>query len=140
MADDGAVTSGQRGEAFIQARFGEFNVGAQVIVIPKGLAYQWPNVEARNYIDEAVYGRLKKLRLVQLPVPPPAALACNRSGSRYRCINPEVQNQLWAVKPGLTYAGTPPAAAALLMAFALISAAWSTKACCAALVTPAVSA
>jgi hypothetical protein len=63
VADDGAVVSGQRGEAFIQARFGEFNVGAQIIVIPKGLQYQWPDVAARNYIDEAVYAKLKKLRL-----------------------------------------------------------------------------
>jgi hypothetical protein len=64
VAEDGAVTAGQRGEAFIQARFGEFNVGAQVIVIPKDLPYQWPeNVAANNYIDEAVYAKLKKLRL-----------------------------------------------------------------------------
>ena len=63
VADDGAVTAGQRGEAFIQARFGEFNVGAQIIVIPKGLKYQWPNAPANNYIDEAVYAKLKKLRL-----------------------------------------------------------------------------
>jgi len=61
--DDGLVTAGQRGEAFIQARYGEFNVGAQIIVIPKGLNYQWTNVAANNYIDEAVYAKLKKLRL-----------------------------------------------------------------------------
>ena len=62
--NDGTVTAGQRGEAFIQARFGEFNVGAQVIVIPKDLPYQWPtNVVAYNYIDDAVYAKLKKLRL-----------------------------------------------------------------------------
>jgi hypothetical protein len=63
VAEDGLVTAGQRGEAFIQARFGEFNVGAQIIVIPKGLNYQWPNVASCNYIDEAVYAKLKKLRL-----------------------------------------------------------------------------
>ena len=63
VAEDGTVTAGQRGEAFIQARFGEFNVGAQVIVIPKDLPYQWPDVPANNYVDEAVYARLKKLRL-----------------------------------------------------------------------------
>ncbi len=61
---DGTVTAGQRGEAFIQVRFGEFNVGAQVIVIPKDLPYQWPtNMVANNYIDEAVYAKLQKLRL-----------------------------------------------------------------------------
>ena len=62
--DDGTVTAGQRGEAFIQARFGEFNVGAQVIVIPKDLPYAWPDIAPRNYIDEAVFAKLKKLRLV----------------------------------------------------------------------------
>src|SRR5258706_15975328 len=63
VSEDGVVTAGQRGESFIQARFGEFNVGAQVIVIPKDLPYHWPDVAAQNYIDEAVYDKLKKLRL-----------------------------------------------------------------------------
>ena len=48
VADDGTVTAGQRGEAFIQARFGEYNVGAQIIVIPKDLPYQWPDVPAQQ--------------------------------------------------------------------------------------------
>jgi hypothetical protein len=60
--DTGLVTAGQRGEAFIQARFGEFNVGAQVIVTPKNLPFKWPEVASRNYIDDAVYAKLKKLR------------------------------------------------------------------------------
>jgi hypothetical protein len=64
VSEDGSVTSGQRGEAFIQARFAEFNVGAQVIVIPKGLPYKWPNIAAYNYIDDSVYAKLKKLRLL----------------------------------------------------------------------------
>ena len=64
VSEDGLVTAGQRGEAFIQARFAEFNVGSQVMVIPKGLPYKWPEVAAYNYIDEAVYSKLKKLRLL----------------------------------------------------------------------------
>jgi hypothetical protein len=60
--DAGLVTAGQRGEAFIQARFGEFNVGAQVIVTPKNLPFKWPDVASRNYVDDAVYAKLKKLR------------------------------------------------------------------------------
>ena len=64
VGEDGVVTSGQRGEAFIQARFGEFNVGAEVIVVPKDLPYRWPDIRARNYIDEAVYSKLKKVRLL----------------------------------------------------------------------------
>jgi hypothetical protein len=59
----GLVTSGQRGEAFLQARFGAFNVGAQIIVIPKNLPYRWPDVTPANYVDEAVFAKLKRLRL-----------------------------------------------------------------------------
>ncbi len=64
VSEQGVVTAGQRGEAFIQVRFGEFNVGAQVMVIPKDLPYHWPDVAAYNYVDTAVYGKLKKLRLL----------------------------------------------------------------------------
>jgi hypothetical protein len=60
--DTGLVNAGQRGEAFIQARFAEFNVGAQVIVTPKNLPFKWPDVASRNYVDDAVYAKLKKLR------------------------------------------------------------------------------
>jgi Protein of unknown function (DUF1549)/Protein of unknown function (DUF1553) len=60
--DAGLVTAGQRGEAFIQARFAEFNVGAQVIVTPKNLPFKWPDLTSRNYVDDAVYAKLKKLR------------------------------------------------------------------------------
>jgi hypothetical protein len=63
VAADGAVTSGQPGEAFIQARFGEYNVGAQLIVVQPGLPYHWPDSVAANYIDQAVDAKLKKLRL-----------------------------------------------------------------------------
>ncbi len=63
VSDEGVVTGGQRGEAFIQARYGEYNVGAQIIVVPKGSTFVWPAVAANNYVDEAVYGKLKKLRL-----------------------------------------------------------------------------
>ena len=62
VAEDGLVTAGQRGEAFIQARFAEFNVGAQIIVTPKNLPFKWPEVASRGYIDDAVYAKLKKLR------------------------------------------------------------------------------
>jgi hypothetical protein len=62
--DAGLVTAGQRGEAFIQARFAEFNVGAQIIVTPKNLPFKWPDVASRNYIDDAVYAKLKKLRFI----------------------------------------------------------------------------
>ncbi len=59
----GVITAHQRGEAFVMARFDTFTVGAQVIVIPKGLKYDWPNPPANNYIDELAYAKLKKLRI-----------------------------------------------------------------------------
>jgi hypothetical protein len=65
VSDVGVITAGQRGEAFVMARFDTFNVGAQVIVIPKDLPYKWPDeIAEHNYIDELVHAKLKKLRMV----------------------------------------------------------------------------
>ena len=60
----GLATAGQRGEAFVMARFATFTVGSQVIVIPKGLNYEWPKVSEHNYIDTLVFNKQKKLRLL----------------------------------------------------------------------------
>ena len=60
----GRVKAGQRGEAFVMARFATFTVGSQVIVIPKGLEYQWPKVPENNYIDTLVFNKHKKLRIL----------------------------------------------------------------------------
>src|SRR5436190_9651542 len=62
--EDGRVTAGQRGEAYVFARFATFTVGSQVIVIPKGLKYEWANVPEKNYIDGFVFDKLKKLRML----------------------------------------------------------------------------
>ncbi len=59
----GLVTAGDRGEAFVMARFATFTVGAQVIALPKGLQFQWPNVPENNYVDTLVHAKLKKLRI-----------------------------------------------------------------------------
>ncbi len=64
ISDDGLVTANERGEAFVMARFATFTVGAQIIVLPKGLKFTWPNVEERNYIDTLVHNKLKKLRIL----------------------------------------------------------------------------
>jgi len=57
----GAVTSGERGEAFVMARFDTTTVGSQVIVVPKNLAFTFPQVEERNYVDTLIDDKLKKL-------------------------------------------------------------------------------
>jgi hypothetical protein len=59
----GEITSGERGEAFVMARFDTTTVGTQVIVVPKGLAFTFPQVEERNYIDTLIDAKLKKLRI-----------------------------------------------------------------------------
>jgi hypothetical protein len=62
--DDGKVTAGARGEAYVFARFATFTVGAQAIVIPKGVKYEWTNVAESNYIDGLVFNKLKLLRML----------------------------------------------------------------------------
>ncbi len=63
ISPDGLVTAGDRGEAFVMARFATFTVGSQVIVLPKGLQFSFPAVPENNYIDTLVNAKLKKLRI-----------------------------------------------------------------------------
>jgi hypothetical protein len=63
IGPDGIVTAGERGEAFIMARFATFTVGSPFIVLPKGLQFTFPNVPENNYIDKLVNAKLKKLRI-----------------------------------------------------------------------------
>jgi hypothetical protein len=63
IGPDGVVTAGDRGEAFVMARFATFTVGAQVVVLPKGLEFTFPAVPEFNYIDELIDAKLKKLRI-----------------------------------------------------------------------------
>src|SRR5437899_4883678 len=59
----GAVTAGERGEAFVMARFYTFTIGVPFITLPKGLQFTWPNVPENNYVDTFVNAKLKKLRI-----------------------------------------------------------------------------
>jgi hypothetical protein len=63
VTPDGVVTAGERGEAFVMARFATFTVGSPFIVLPKGLQFNFPNVRENNYIDKLVNAKLKKLRI-----------------------------------------------------------------------------
>ena len=60
---DGLVTAGERGEAFVMARFETHTVGSQFIVLPKGLSFSFPEEPEFNYIDKLVNDKLKKLRI-----------------------------------------------------------------------------
>ena len=60
----GLVTAGDRGEAFVMARFETHTVGSQFIVLPQGLSFTFPKDEPEtNYIDKLVNDKLKKLRI-----------------------------------------------------------------------------
>jgi hypothetical protein len=63
VSQAGVVTAGERGEAFITARFETFNVGVPFIVLPKGLQFTFPATPENNYIDTLVLNKLKKLRM-----------------------------------------------------------------------------
>ena len=64
VSADGLVTAGERGEAFVMARFETHTVGRHFITLPKGLQYTDPKTPTNNYVDELVYGKLNKLRIV----------------------------------------------------------------------------
>ncbi|HXY37125.1 MAG TPA: DUF1549 domain-containing protein [Planctomycetaceae bacterium] len=68
VAQEGIVTAGARGEAFIMARYSTHTVGSQFIVLPKGLKFEFPKVAENNYIDTHVHNKLKKLRIQPSPV------------------------------------------------------------------------
>ena len=59
----GKITAANRGEAFVMARYEKQTVGVPIIVLPKGLAFQWKDVPSNNYIDELVYKKLRRLRI-----------------------------------------------------------------------------
>ncbi len=60
--DEGTVTAGRRGEAFVMARFDTHTVGSQVLALPKGLKYTPPKVTG-DYIDQLVGKKLQQLRI-----------------------------------------------------------------------------
>jgi hypothetical protein len=63
VTPDGLVTAGDRGEAFVMARFETHTVGSQFIVLPRGLSFTFPSEPEANYIDSLVNAKLKKLRI-----------------------------------------------------------------------------
>lgn len=63
VTQDGLITAGDRGEAFVMARFETYTVGSQFIVLPKGLQFAYPDESSGNFIDELVAAKLQKLRI-----------------------------------------------------------------------------
>ena len=60
----GLVTSGDRGAAFMLARYDVYSTVSQVLVIPDNLKYERPQLAEVNYIDQLVDEKLHKLRII----------------------------------------------------------------------------
>ena len=59
----GIIVSGERGEAFIMARYDQFMVGTQILAIPNDPTYAFPAELEANYVDTLVHNKHKKIRI-----------------------------------------------------------------------------
>ena len=60
----GKIMSTGSGDSHVFARFSRFTIGAEVIVLPPAEGFTWSNPVSNNYIDDIVFDRLEKLRIV----------------------------------------------------------------------------
>jgi hypothetical protein len=120
----GLVSSGNRGEAFIMARYDTITVGRPLVVVPKDLSFTFPPQENPTWIDELVNAKLAALRiapsgicddetflrrvtldlvgLVPMPEERAAFLADTGSDKRARVVDELMQRkefvELWVMK------------------------------------------
>ena len=59
----GVVTAQAAGDTTVFARFNRFTVGAEVIVLANDARFVWSDPPEHNFIDQAVFQRLKQLRI-----------------------------------------------------------------------------
>lgn len=59
----GLVTGKNRGEAFVMCRFDTHTVGADFVVLPKDVEFEWQDVPEHNYIDARIHEKLRNLRV-----------------------------------------------------------------------------
>lgn len=62
--EHGHVTAAGPGDTNVFARYSRFTIGAEVIVLPPADGFAWPDPPSTNYVDELVFDRLHKLRIV----------------------------------------------------------------------------
>ena len=98
---DGLVTAGERGEAFVMARFATFTVGSQVIVLPKGLQFDVP-ARAREQLHRHA-GRRQAQEAADRPVagsaPTRRSSAASTSTSSACCRRPRSTTGSWPTRP-----------------------------------------
>ncbi len=62
IGDDGLARARSAGGAFVFARFDKYTVGSELVVLPAA-ELAWPETPQRNYIDELVQDKLRKLQI-----------------------------------------------------------------------------
>ncbi|MEI6164282.1 MAG: DUF1549 and DUF1553 domain-containing protein [Planctomycetota bacterium] len=63
VSPNGIVTTNNRGEAFIMARYQTITVGMPLVIIPKDLSFSFSEAIGNTWIDDLVDTKLKKLRI-----------------------------------------------------------------------------
>lgn len=63
VSQSGVVTSKNRGEAFIMARFDTHTEGIPFIILPKDQPFEWKDVPEDHFIDNLINDKLRKLRV-----------------------------------------------------------------------------
>ncbi|MEM7453794.1 MAG: DUF1549 and DUF1553 domain-containing protein [Planctomycetota bacterium] len=63
VSQEGVVTSFNRGESFVMARFDTHTVGVDFISLPANLEFQWNDIPENNYIDTLINNKLRNLRI-----------------------------------------------------------------------------
>lgn len=68
VSASGRIEAAERGEAFVTARFDAFTVGTEVVVIPRDLEFEFPEVPGSHFIDRLIHDKLRKLRIAPSPL------------------------------------------------------------------------
>ena len=63
VSQTGLVTGGQRGEAFVMARFGTHTVGSEFVTLPKSRTFTPQPMPEQNFIDRHINAKLKRLQI-----------------------------------------------------------------------------
>lgn len=64
VSAQGRVLSGQKGEAYVMARFGSFAVVTQLLVLGEGGGIEWTVPPTSHPVDEAIYAKLRTMQIL----------------------------------------------------------------------------
>jgi hypothetical protein len=62
VSEDGVVTGHRRGQVAVMARYLDQLVSSQFTLVQNAPSFKWPDPPTNNYVDEAVYDKLRQLQ------------------------------------------------------------------------------